>query len=147
MRLGRVVLILVCVGSSLARAQGVAGSSAEAKVLALEKTFSQASERGDAKTLELLLDSNLLFLADDGTSMDRSQLIKSLKMPSHPARKADGAMIAHVYGESTVVTGLYRTEGLDHGRPSLRRARFVHTWVFQDPTWVCISSATTRIIP
>ena len=147
MKLAGIVLVLVCAGSSLAPAQDGASSAAEAQVLALDKAWSQASKRGDAKALQALLDSTLVYIDDDGTLMDKAKLIEGLKLPSHPVHEADAGMIVHVYGESAVVTGVYRTESLEHGKALLRRVVFVHTWVFRNGAWVCVSGGATPIQP
>jgi len=54
-------------------------------------------------------------------------------------------MTAHIYGESAVVTGVYREKGISNGKPYLRRGRFTDTWVNQSGTWVCVASQSTLI--
>jgi hypothetical protein len=54
-------------------------------------------------------------------------------------------MTAHIYGDSAVVTGIYREKGMNKGKPYLRRGRFTDTWVNQNGTWVCVASQSTLI--
>jgi hypothetical protein len=147
MKRAGIVLVLVCAGSLLTPAQDGTGSSAEAQVLALEKAWSQAAERAGVKTLQALLDSTLVYIDDDGNLMDKSQFVKSMRLPSHLVHKGDPGTIVHVYGGSALVTGVYRAESIEHGKPFLRRVRFVHTWVSRNGTWVCVSSDATPIQP
>jgi hypothetical protein len=147
MKRAGIVLVLVCASSLLTPAQDGAGSPAEAQVLALEKVWSQSAERADTKTLQALLDSTLVYIDEDGIVMEKSQFVESMRLPSHRVHKADPGTIVHVYGESALVTGVYRAESSEHGKPFLRRVRFVHTWVSRDGTWVCVSSDATPIQP
>jgi len=50
-----------------------------------------------------------------------------------------------VYGNSAVVTGVYREKGVKNGRPYQRRGRFTDTWVYQSGSWVCVASQSTLI--
>ena len=54
-------------------------------------------------------------------------------------------MTAHVYGDSAIVTGIYREKGVAKGKPYLRRGRFTDTWVYQNSAWVCVASQSTLI--
>jgi hypothetical protein len=52
---------------------------------------------------------------------------------------------AHVYGDSAVVSGIYREKGIKNGKSYIRRGRFTDTWVYQSKLWVCVSSQSTLI--
>jgi hypothetical protein len=54
-------------------------------------------------------------------------------------------MSARVYGDSAVVTGVYRVRGTDNGKTYLRRGRFTDTWISRNGTWVCVASQYTLI--
>ena len=43
-------------------------------------------------------------------------------------------------GNIVIVTGLMQLKGVDAGKPYLRCARFVDTWMNKGDRWVCISS-------
>src|SRR5271155_4907677 len=88
MKRAGIVVVLACAGSLLTPAQDDAGSPAEAQVFALEKAWSQAAEHADAKTLQALLDSTLVYIDDDGILMEKSQFVESMRLPSHPVHKA-----------------------------------------------------------
>jgi ketosteroid isomerase-like protein len=119
----------------------------QTKILALENAWNQAEEHKDIKALDSLLDSTLVYVDYDGSMMDKAQFIDSIKAPSlHPEQIVNESMTAHVYGDSAVVTGLYREKGEKNGKPYLRRGRFTDTWVYHDGTWVCVASQSTLIM-
>jgi len=141
-----VLLLLTAPGSA---AQTAAQPDAEqTKILALENAWNRAEEHKDAKALEALLDSSLVYIDYDGSLMDKAQFIASVKEPAlHPEQIVNESMTAHVYGGSAVVTGVYREKGVNHGKPYLRRGRFTHTWVYRDNAWLCVASQSTLILP
>jgi len=146
MRAMLAVFLLLLIPGAL-RFQGTAQSDPEqTKILALENAWNQAEEHKDAKALETLLDSSLVYIDYDGTIMDKTQFIASVQEPAlHPQQIVNESMTAHVYHDSAVVTGVYREKGVNHGKPYLRRGRFTDTWVYRDGVWVCVASQSTLI--
>ena len=128
-------------------AQGPLQPDAEqTKILALENAWNQAEEHKDVKALESLLDPTLVYIDYDGSIMNKAQFIASVQAPAlHPEQIVNESMTAHVYGDSAVVTGVYREKGSNAGKPYLRRGRFTDTWVYQANTWVCVASQSTLI--
>ena len=118
----------------------------QTKILALENAWNRAEEHKDAKALETLLDSSLVYIDYDGSMMDKAQFIASVKEPElHPEQIVNESMTAHVYGESAVVTGVYHEKGLRNGKAYLRRGRFTDTWVYRKGEWACVASQSTLI--
>jgi ketosteroid isomerase-like protein len=118
----------------------------QSKILALENAWNQAEEHKDIKALESLLDRTLVYVDYDGSIMDKAQFIASVKAPElHPSQIVNESMAAHVYGDSAVVTGIYRESGLRAGKPYSRRGRFTDTWVYQAGAWSCVASQSTLI--
>jgi ketosteroid isomerase-like protein len=126
-------------------AQSAAQLSAEqTRILALENAWNQAEEHKDIKALDALLDSTLVYVDYDGSMMDKAAFIASVKAPAlHPEQIVNESMTAQVYGDSAVVTGVYREKGTKNGKPYSRRGRFTDTWVSQNGTWVCVASQST----
>jgi ketosteroid isomerase-like protein len=121
-------------------------SAEQTRILALENAWNQAEESKDIKALDALLDSTLVYVDYDGSMMDKAAFIASVKAPSlHPEQIVNESMTAHVYGDSAVVTGVYREKGTKNGKPYSRRGRFTDTWVYQNGTWVCVASQSTLI--
>jgi ketosteroid isomerase-like protein len=118
----------------------------QTRILALENAWNLAEEHKDVKALDGLLANTMVYIDYDGTFMDKAQFIASVKAPSlHPEQIVNESMTAHVYGDSAVVTGIYREKGVNKGKSYLRRGRFTDTWVNQNGTWVCVASQSTLI--
>jgi ketosteroid isomerase-like protein len=138
---------LFFVASLLVAGQTASDADSErTKILALENAWNQAEEHKDVKALDGLLASTLVYIDYDGTAMNKVQFIASVKAPSlHPEQIVNESMTAYVYGDSAVVTGVYREKGVNRGTPYLRRGRFTDTWVKQNGTWFCAASQSTLI--
>jgi ketosteroid isomerase-like protein len=141
---GIALLFTACL---VAAAQDSDLSPSQSKIIALENAWNQAEEHKDVKALEALLDSSLVYIDYDGVMMSRAEFIASAKAPSLlPEKIVNESMTAHVYGDSAVVTGIYREKGVKNGKPYLHRGRFTDTWVRHDQTWVCVASQSTLIM-
>jgi ketosteroid isomerase-like protein len=140
------VMLLAAICVSVA-AQSTADVEAErTRILALENAWNLAEEHKDVKALDGLLARTMVYIDYDGSFMDKAQFIASVKAPSlHPEQIVNESMTAHVYGDSAIVTGIYREKGVAAGKPYLRRGRFTDTWVYQNSTWVCVASQSTLI--
>jgi ketosteroid isomerase-like protein len=118
----------------------------QTRILALENAWNLAEEHKDAQALNGLLADSLVYIDYDGTLMDKAQFMASVKAPSlHPEQIVNETMKAQVYGDSAVVTGVYREKGVEKGKSYLRRGRFIDTWVNLHGTWVCVASQSTLI--
>ena len=118
----------------------------QGKILALENAWNQAEEHKDVRALEMLLHPDLVYVDYDGSIMTKGQFIASIKAPAlHPEQIVNESMNARVFGDSAVVTGIYREKGVNKGKPYLRRGRFTDTWVYQSGIWVCVASQSTLI--
>jgi ketosteroid isomerase-like protein len=147
MRSGMVICVLLSfVSMPLAGQEAAHGDSERTKILALENAWNQAEQNKDTKALDGLLASTLVYIDYDGSLMDKAKFMASVKAPSlHPEQIVNESMTAYMYGDSAVVTGIYREKGMRNGKPYSRRGRFTDTWVNQGGTWVCASSQSTLI--
>jgi ketosteroid isomerase-like protein len=147
MRSGIVICVLLLFLSlPLAGQEAANADSQRTKILALENAWNRAEESKDVKALDGLLASTLVYVDYDGTLMDKAKFIASVKAPSlHPEQIVNESMTAYVYGDSAVVTGIYREKGVRNGKAYSRRGRFTDTWVNQSGTWVCAASQSTLI--
>jgi ketosteroid isomerase-like protein len=140
------VCVLLFASALLAMAQQQDEEAERTRILAPENAWNQAEEHKDAQALDGLLGSGLVYVDYDGSFMDKAQFMASVKAPSlHPEQITNESMTAHVYGDSAIVTGVYREKGVNKGKPYLRRGRFTDTWVKQNGTWVCVASQSTLI--
>jgi len=131
---------------SPAAAQNAGVSAEQSRILALENAWNQAEEHKDVAALNGLLADTLVYVDYDGSFMNKEQFMASVKAPSlHPEQIINQAMTAHVYGDSAVVTGIYREKGVAAGKPYLRHGRFTDTWVTVNGMWQCVASQSTLV--
>jgi hypothetical protein len=147
MRSGIVICGLLLIVSATLSGQEAANADAQrSKILALENAWNQAETNKDAKALDGLLASTLVYVDYDGTMMDKAKFMASVRAPSlHPEQIVNESMTAYMYGDSAVVSGIYREKGVRNGKPYSRRGRFTDTWINQSGTWVCAASQSTLI--
>jgi ketosteroid isomerase-like protein len=142
----RAAVCLLLLGFSLpSLAQNGSDQEAEqTRILALENAWNRAEQNKDAQALDGLLADSLVYIDYDGSLMDKSQFMASVKQPSlHPQQIVNETMTAHIYGNSAIVTGVYREKGTNKGKPYLRRGRFTDTWVSLNGKWACVASQST----
>ena len=142
------IFVLLCVPAlPAASGQGApSAASEEVRVLSLEAAWNQAEQQKDTRSLNLLLADTLSYIDYDGTLMDKPQFLASARARLlHPAQIANETIRAHIYGQSAVVTGVYRETGTDRGKPYRRRGRFTDTWIKLGKTWQCVASQSTLI--
>lgn len=120
-------------------------SSVEGKILALENAWGQAEKASDSRALHDLLDDSLVYIRYDGSLWNKSEYLASLKdTDSHMEQAVNENMTAHAFGDTVLVTGIYRIKGIEKGKPYSRRERFIDTWVHRG-NWVCVASQVTLI--
>ncbi len=116
------------------------------KILALENAWNQAEEHKDAKALDSILASTLVYIDYDGSLMDKAGFMASVRRPSlHPSQIVNDLMTTQIYGDTVIVSGVYRESGALDGKPYSRRGRFTDTWVSMSGTWQCVASQSTLI--
>jgi len=141
-----VLVLLLAVPDFHAQDTGQAGAD-QARVLALENAWNQAVQQKDEAALKLLLGPDLVYVDYDGTIMDKTVYLASVRSQTlHAARIVSEAMKVNIYGGVAVVNGVYRENGLKNGKPYSLRERFTDTWVLQHQTWVCVASQSTLLV-
>ena len=129
-----------------AMAQHAELSAEESKILALENAWNQAEAHKDLRSLDQLLDPSLVYVDYDGSRMSKAQFLASIRAPSLQSEQiVNESQEAHVFGDSAIVTGIYREKGMNKGKPYLRRGRFTDTWVYRNGIWTCAASQSTLI--
>jgi len=119
-------------------------SSARARVLALEHAWNQAEAFKDLKALDVLFDNSLVYVDFDGSLLTKAEFLARVKS-AHLQQVITEGMNVEVFDNTAIVTGVYRATGLEHGKPVVRRGRFVDTWVFRNSTWVCVAAQATPV--
>jgi len=115
-------------------------------LLALETAWNHALESKDAKALDMLLAIDMVSLDSDGSLMNKSEYLAGIKAPSYqPGQVVHEKVNVQLYGESAVVSGIYREKNTEKGKSSTHRASFVDTWVKIKGTWQCVASTAVEI--
>jgi ketosteroid isomerase-like protein len=139
-------LALMAASLLLARQLDSKTSADENLVLALENAWNSAEQGKDTRALDELLASSLAYTDYDGTFMNKTEFLASVSSPAlHPELITNESVTVHAYGNSAVVTGIYREKGTLSGQSYSRRGRFTDTWVSQNGVWQCVSSQSTLI--
>ena len=121
-----------------------AQESDKARVLSLENAWNEAESHKDAKALAGLLAPTFIYTDADGVAEDKTQFLADIRTTT-ATQIANEAMRADSYGNVIVVTGAYREQGTEKGKPYLRRGRFTDTWILQNGQWLCVASQETLI--
>lgn len=139
--------VLVCVTPSFTAAQDDADAVARSKVLALEKAWNQAYKLGDTKALGSILDNSLVLVEDDGSLKTKDQFLASVKSStSNDEQVVPESITVHVFGKTAIAVGVIAVKGTKGGKSTLRRERFIDTWIEKGGTWVCIATDATPIL-
>ena len=139
-------LALVAAFVLIAKQIDTQNSADENRILALENAWNSAEQRKDTRVLDELLANSLAYTDYDGTFMNKTEFLASVSLPAlHPELITNESVTVHAYGNSAVVTGIYREKGTLSGKPYSRRGRFTDTWVSQNGVWQCVASQSTLL--
>ncbi len=142
MRTLMLVALLACAGTSSGFAQGDSDSDAASKIVAMEHVWGQAYAVKDPKALERILDAAFVCVSSDGKLLTKADILADVKT-STALQVLTESMVVHVHGDTAIVTGTFRTKGVERGKPFERRERFVDTWLHKNGQWVSLTSMVT----
>ena len=142
MRVWMLIALLVCTVTSLALAQENPDADLESKIIAMEHVWAQAYMAKDPKALARILDDEFVCVDSNGRLHAKADVLADVKT-SNLLHLLMEAMAVHLHGDTAIITGIFRTTGVDHGKPFARRERFVDTWLYRNGRWVSISSLVT----
>ncbi len=147
MRILALALVL-STASVLSVAQNKAASSADDKsmILALEGAWNQAEIHHDATAAAAIMADTFISVDHHGAFQNKSQYLASLKdLSFKPEEIANSDTSVYLYGNTAIVTSVYRTKGTDDGKPFVHRGRFTDTWVKLNGEWKCVANQETLI--
>jgi len=83
----------------------------------------------------------------DGSIQNKGEFLASLKTPGYqaPSQSVTEQSKVDVYGDSAVVSGVFRTRSIEKRKTVIHRERFLDTWVNIDHTWKCVASVAVLI--
>jgi ketosteroid isomerase-like protein len=115
--------------------------SVEEEILALEATWGVAPLEGDLQTVSRVTADDWIGVAPTGAVMSKADLLEMLSSHPSPFESAvyDQVQLC-VYGQTGVVTSLFRGEGKD----VKFEQRFMRVYANRDGRWQCVA---TQIVP
>lgn len=131
--------LLACAGTSSVDAQVNSNADAESKIVAMEHVWAQAYMAKDPKALARILDDAFVCVSSDGRLHGKADVLADV-MASDTLQLLTESMVVHLHGDTAIITGIFRTTGVEHGKPFTRRERFVDTWFYRNGQWVSLSS-------
>lgn len=134
--------LLVCAGTSAGFAQEDAEADAKSKIMAMEHVWALAYIAKDPKALARILDDAFVCVNADGKLLSKADILADVTAVN-TLQLLTESMVVHLHGDTAIVTGTFRTTGVERGKPFMRRERFVDTWIFRNTQWISISSLVT----
>ena len=123
-----------------------APSEEEGKILALESIWNRAEQAKDIGALSKLFAPNMIYVDHEGMLQTRDQFLNSVKNDNSPLDQlVTEDVITRSFGDSIVVTGIYRGKSTKNGKTSVIRGRFTDTWAKINGNWQCVASSATPI--
>jgi ketosteroid isomerase-like protein len=115
-------------------------------ILALETAWNHALEVKDTAALDMLLSKNMVALDSEGVLMTRAAFLAGIKAPDYqPGQVINEKISVQMFGDTAVVSGVYREKNVENGKTTMHRASFVDTWVKRNDTWQCVASTAVTI--
>jgi ketosteroid isomerase-like protein len=137
-------VILTAVTLGLAHAGDV--NADKTKLLALENAWNRAQMSHDSAALEGLVSDRYVYTDDDGTVMNKRQFLEDNKDPAYNATLMTNDEVQVIsYGNVALVLGKYHAKGTYKSKAFDHWGRFTDTWLYQNNTWLCIATHTSRI--
>ena len=139
----RFVLLLLPV---LVFAQENSGSADKSMILALENGWNQAEIHHDANAAAALMADTFISVDHHGALQNKGQYLASIKDTSfNPQEISNSDTSVYIYGDTAIVSSVYRTKGTDNGKSFAHHGRFTDTWIKRNGKWQCIANHETLI--
>ena len=135
------ILLLLSFCLLLMAPAGGAPQDDTSKIIALENLWNQMQLNRDANAMEKMIDENFVLTDYDGSVLNKTQFIDSIKDPSAKLTlEISEGMRLHEHGSTVIVTGATREKGTQGGKPFAHNGRFTDTWMKKNGQWFCIAS-------
>lgn len=138
-------LLLWMLASPLAMAQADAAGD-KSLLLALESAWNQAELHHDATAASAILADNFISVDHHGALQSRAQYLADMKdLSFNPEEISNSNPTVYLFGDTAIVTSVYRTKGTDNKKPFVHHGRFTDTWIKRNGKWQCIADQETLI--
>lgn len=113
---------------------------AEQELRRLEAVFSDAFNRRDAATLDLLLAEDFLYTNEQGSVSNKAQYIDFVVNHLRVVSGGIGDLVVRVYGDPAVVVARFDGVSIIDGQRISDSFRFTDVWVRRSDRWYVIAS-------
>jgi ketosteroid isomerase-like protein len=140
-------LAFVLFAGVLVSLAGQSGLSDDAgRVLALETAWNHAIESKDTKATDIIEAGSMVAVGSDGTLANKNEYLGGINASGfQPSQAINEKNDIHMYGETAVAVGVFRTKEMEKGEPVTHRERTVDTWVKVGGTWKCVAAVAVKI--
>lgn len=115
--------------------------SAQAEVLALERSWVEAELHHDPAALARLMAEDVVLTEPDGSVVGKTEEVAfTADSKAHFEILETQDMKVQLHGDVAVATGAYHEKGTFHGKPFEHRGRLTDIWVRHGRTWQCLAS-------
>jgi ketosteroid isomerase-like protein len=96
--------------------------------------------------LDALVAERFINTEYDGEVSDKTKFLSDIKDPLFKPTVASIQNVkVNLFGETAVITGVYRTKGTYQGKPYDHVGRFTDTWISENGKWQCVASHTSLL--
>lgn len=147
-----VVFALVSMSIALGQAPAAAQTAAnrvEQELIALDRAWGEAAQRGDMAALERIMASEYVSVGADGRTTTRAEDLADIRAnagtPSTVTATFDDYTV-QAHGNFAVLTHRTRQTGTENGQPVNREGRTMHAFVRRNGRWQVVYSQTTPVM-
>jgi len=134
--------------AALAATVGVRAAETDTATIArLSQAFSDASASGDAKTLDELLDADVVFMGEDGTLSSKHDIVAGASPPpagTHNTLVQSDFRVA-LHGDVAVTSFTDNATFVTGGQTAHDRFRSTEVWLRKHGSWKMVSSQTIEV--
>jgi ketosteroid isomerase-like protein len=118
----------------------------EKTLIVLEHLWNEAQVNRDSAALDALVSSRFIDTEWDGEVSNKAKFLADIRDPQFkPSSLTVQDMNVNFFGDTAVVTGIYRTKGTYQSKPYDHVGRFTDTWIFEHGKWLCVASHTSLL--
>jgi len=134
--------------AALASTCGVRAAETDTAAIArLSQAFSDASASGDAKTLDKLLDADVVFMGEDGTLSSKHDIVAGASPPPTGTHNTLVQSDFHValHGDVAVTSFTDNATFVTYGQTAHDSFRSTEVWLRKHGGWKMVSSQTIEV--
>ena len=118
----------------------------EAKLLVLERLWNEAQVNRDSSALDALVSDRFIDTEWDGEVSNTTKFLADIRDPLFkPTSVNIQEPKVNLFGDTAVITGIYRTKGTYQGKAYDHLGRFTDTWIQENGKWQCVASHTSLL--